>query len=84
MIKVEKTQSSLKKCICEKCPSYTKCSKEKNEKLFCAKEVGKSSCEKEMNGCICGTCPIQKENFLLVGYYCINGSAEEIENKIGK
>ena len=80
MLKVEKNQSNIKKCICKKCSSYTSCSKEKNETLFCAKAVGKTNCVEKMNGCICGLCPVEKENFLLTGYYCINGSADETDN----
>jgi len=77
MVKVEKTPENLKKCSCPKCPSYNECAERKLEKLFCAKEVGKSSCKFQMNGCICMSCPVHKENNLKAGYYCINGSAEQ-------
>jgi len=34
-----------------------------------------------MNGCICGPCPLTKEYNLKKGYYCISGSALEIDEK---
>jgi len=81
MSKVEKNINNIEKCICGNCPSYNKCAEEKKEKLYCAKDVGKSSCEFKMNGCICGNCPIHKENELLSWYYCMNGSVDEIDVK---
>jgi hypothetical protein len=81
MAKVEKSEINLKKCFCPNCPSYNECAKGKMEKLYCAGEVGKSVCEYKMNGCLCGGCPVHAENNLQAGYYCLNGSADEIEVK---
>ena len=81
MSKVEKNEDNLNKCSCPSCPSYNECTKGKAERLYCAGEVGKSSCEIKMNGCICGGCPVHMENDLKDFYYCINGSADEIEDK---
>ena len=76
MPKVENNQTNKDLCSCSSCPSYTDCSKEKAELLFCA--TGKSDCKYETNGCVCGSCPVHKANGLEAGYYCIHGSAEEV------
>jgi hypothetical protein len=78
MTQVIKNETNLSECPCDKCPSYNECAKAKSEKLYCAAEVGRSTCEYKMNGCICGTCQIHKDSKLTSGYYCLNGSAEEI------
>lgn len=78
MPKVENTPENRARCSCTKCPSYNDCAKGKDESLYCATGVGKSECEYKMNGCICGPCPVHKENNLKMGYYCIHGSAEEV------
>lgn len=76
MAKVEVNESNLKKCVCPACPSYNECAKGKKELLYCAEAIGKSSCEYKMSGCICGGCPVQKENNLKAGAYCIKGAAK--------
>ncbi len=81
MTKVENSPENREKCVCPDCPSFLGCSKEKGETLFCADEVGKSKCDYKMNGCICGPCPLTKEYNLKKGYYCISGSALEIDEK---
>lgn len=63
------------KCHCRFCPSYPqKC---KGELLFCAR--GKSSCEIDVKGCLCNTCPVYFENELEGLYYC--DKSEIGENK---
>lgn len=81
MPKVEKNEINLKKCFCPNCPSYNECAQEKTEKLYCAKEIGKSTCAYKTNGCICSGCPVHMKNDLKAGYYCINGSADEVDDK---
>lgn len=81
MPKVEKNEANLSKCFCPNCPSYNECAKGKTERLYCAGEIGKSSCEYKMNGCLCGGCPVHAENNLQAGYYCIHGSADEVDGK---
>jgi hypothetical protein len=81
MPKVEKNEANIKKCFCPHCPSYNECAKEKTENLYCAGEIGKSACEFKMNGCLCGGCQVYRENNLKAGYYCINGSADEADDK---
>lgn len=86
MGKVKKTKENLKKCACIKCPSYTLMCKMKGipanvsamvkglekaehmEGMFCA--FDKSKCIEKEEGCICGSCPIYKENNLDKYYYC--------------
>lgn len=75
MPKVEKTELNLGKCPCPNCPSYNECAKGKIELLYCAEETGKSACQYKMNGCICGGCPVHRDNGLKAGYYCLNGPA---------
>lgn len=79
MPKVEKNETNLGQCFCPNCPSYNECAKEKIERLYCAELIGKSNCEFKMNGCLCGGCSIHRKNNLRAGYYCLHGSAEEIE-----
>ena len=79
MPKVEKNDANLNRCFCPKCPSYNECAKGKIERLYCAGEIGKSSCQYKMNGCLCGGCLVHRENGLKAGYYCIKGSADAIE-----
>jgi hypothetical protein len=81
MPKVAKNETNLKKCPCPECPSYNECAGGKKEVLYCAEEIGKSACDYAMEGCICGPCPVHVENNLLSGYYCIGGSAEEVDGK---
>ncbi len=82
MSKVEKNDANMGKCVCPSCPSYNDCARGKSEKLYCAGDVGKSSCAYQMNGCICSQCPVHMENNLMAGYYCMHGSADEIEGKM--
>ena len=81
MSKVEKTEPNKKKCFCSNCPSYNECTKKNEETLYCAGDVGKSVCKINMNGCLCGGCPVHRENNLKSGYYCMNGSADQIDDK---
>lgn len=81
MTKVIKNQENLNKCICGKCPSYNKCATEKKELLFCADLLKARLCTYQKNGCICGDCLVHSENKLNTGYYCIFGSADEIDGK---
>ena len=49
--------------------------------LYTVGEIGKSACEYKKEGCICGACPVHSENALTSRYFCIQGSADEIEGK---
>lgn len=77
MPKVIKNEENSAKCPCPHCPSYNECSEGKDERLYCAAEVGKSGCEYKMNGCICGPCSVHVECGLKNGYYCVKGSADD-------
>lgn len=74
MPKVEDSSENFGKCICRNCPTYTDCTREKNEKLFCAK--GESACSLVERGCICGACPIWEKYDLSKGYFCLHGIAQ--------
>ncbi len=73
MAKVDDTPENVKKCVCPNCPTYTDCTREKNERLYCAK--GESACPLVERGCICGTCPIWATYGLEKGYFCLHGKA---------
>lgn len=65
-------------CICQTCASYTECSKDANEKLFCV--TGKSNnCITELKGCECPACPLARslDVGILHNAYCLNGSEME-------
>ncbi|MFA5013474.1 MAG: DUF2769 domain-containing protein [Candidatus Paceibacterota bacterium] len=63
------------KCNCPKCSLFTDCNAAREENLFCG--MGKSTCPMDSSKiCICGQCPIHKENGLEGGYFCISGLAE--------
>lgn len=81
MPKVEKNEANIHKCACPGCPSYNECAKGQNESLYCAGENGKSACPYKTNGCVCGGCPVHMENDLKAGYYCLHGSADEVDGK---
>lgn len=81
MSKVEKNEANLKNCSCTRCPSYNECAQGKGETLYCAEAIGKSACGYKMDGCICGGCPVYEASSLSNGYYCIKGSAEEVDGK---
>lgn len=83
MFKVEKNEVNSKNCSCPACPSFNDCARGKAENLYCAGQVGKSACAYEMNGCICGPCPVHAQYGLKSGYYCLHGSADEVDGKIG-
>ena len=79
MAKLPDTPKNRASCFCANCPSYNDCAKQKKELLFCADEVGKSGCDFPMNGCMCGACPIHEQYKLRSGYYCIHGSATQVD-----
>lgn len=72
-----KTVKERKKiCICNGCPTYNECAKERNELLFC--NLGKSSkCITRESGCICPACPLTEDMGLKNEYFCTRGSEDE-------
>ncbi|HLM83745.1 MAG TPA: DUF2769 domain-containing protein [Candidatus Bathyarchaeia archaeon] len=73
MPKVDDNQENFAKCVCPNCPTYTECTREKGEKLFCGR--GESACPLVEKGCICGTCPVWDKYGLEKGYFCLHGVA---------
>ena len=73
-MKIINSSENLAKCLCPNCPSFNACMSEKSEALFCAR--GATACEFAKKGCICGACPIVKENNLDRGYFCTTGLAD--------
>jgi hypothetical protein len=74
MGKVPNTQENMEKCICDGCPSYNQCMKDKDEGFYCAED--KSACEFDKSGCLCGMCPLTAEFALEKMYYCETGAEE--------
>ncbi|MBE0429322.1 MAG: DUF2769 domain-containing protein [Thermoleophilia bacterium] len=71
-MKVPDTKENLEKCICMGCPTHNDCMKERMQGLFCSR--GKSDCELDKQGCICGECPVKSEYMLAGMYFCVNGA----------
>ena len=73
-MKVPDTKENLEKCLCKGCPSYNACMKEGMQGLFCSR--GKTNCDFERQGCLCGMCPVSTELKLNNFYFCDIGAAE--------
>jgi hypothetical protein len=66
-------------CLCPGCPTYNKCMKEKNERLFCA--LGKSACSVSRKSCLCPSCPVTSRMGLTMTFYCAEGSEAQRRKK---
>jgi hypothetical protein len=76
--KTKKVQTFLDKCACPTCPTYTECSKNDQEGIFCM--MGNSfRCINEIKGCNCPTCPVENDLSMKDNMYCMRGS--EFENR---
>ncbi|MGB8216810.1 MAG: DUF2769 domain-containing protein [Candidatus Methanoperedens sp.] len=64
-------------CICGKCPTYIGTGEKKL--TFCA--IGKSAVIKKDKGCLCPTCPVQKNLSLRWDRYCLKGSGMQQSGK---
>ncbi|RJP28310.1 MAG: DUF2769 domain-containing protein [Actinobacteria bacterium] len=71
--RVPDTPENFAQCICRNCPTHDECMKERMQGLFCAR--GKSDCDFERKGCICGECPLATNYRLVDYYYCDTGEA---------
>ncbi len=65
---VPDTPENMTRCICPNCPTYNDCMTAGKQALFCSR--GKSSCQIDSNGCICGECPVADQYRLNDLYYC--------------
>lgn len=72
---VPDTDENAERCLCPGCPTHNECMKSNDERLFCSK--GKTECELERKGCLCGTCPVEREYELTDFYYCAEGAAKK-------
>lgn len=72
-MRVPDTKENENKCICENCPTYNDCTKEKKVKFFCFR--GKTECDMDRQGCICGECPIASQYQLRDLYFCDTDAA---------
>ncbi|MEM2911838.1 MAG: DUF2769 domain-containing protein [Candidatus Bathyarchaeia archaeon] len=69
-------ESNRKLCICGECPTYTECSRQARELLFCA--LGRSPmCITEEVDCICPTCPVTEQLGLINQFFCLRGTERE-------
>jgi glucose/arabinose dehydrogenase len=69
------TKENADRCLCPGCPTLNECMRNRNQHLFCAR--GKTECELERKGCLCGECPIESEYGLTDFYYCTEGAAKK-------
>lgn len=67
-MKVLDNAENAGKCICTGCPTYNSCMEKGGQVLYCAR--GKSECDIDSSGCICGECPVGSEYALSDLYYC--------------
>jgi hypothetical protein len=76
--KKKKMDAFLDKCACPTCPTYTECSKNDQEGIFCL--MGNSfRCINEIKGCNCPTCLVENDLTMKDNMYCMRGS--EFENR---
>jgi hypothetical protein len=60
------------RCVCQKCPTYTECAGEREEKVFCF--YGRSpDCIPRVLKCICPKCPVHTEFGFKNLHYCTRG-----------
>ena len=72
MAGVADTKQNMERCIRGTCPSFPG-----DTGFYCAK--GRSANAVERKGCNCAECANFKEFGLSKGYYCADGSAQQIE-----
>jgi hypothetical protein len=78
MSQVQNNEKNLRHCRCPSCPVLIKSTCDKTKVLYCS--TGKAACN-DLDGnqaCMCPTCLVWEENNLQSMYYCIKGSAQEI------
>jgi hypothetical protein len=59
---------------CGVCPTHM--GKGETQLIFCI--VGKSNNISEFKGCLCGSCPVQRDWHMRWDSYCIKGAAREL------
>ncbi|MCE5295995.1 MAG: DUF2769 domain-containing protein [Euryarchaeota archaeon] len=59
------------RCECPACPTYVKCARQNDEKLFCF--WGESDCISGGQTCICPSCTVWQEMGMKNRFYCIDG-----------
>ena len=72
---VPDAEENAEMCLCPGCPTHNECMKDNNEQIFCSR--GKTECDLEKKGCLCGTCPIERKYELTEFYYCTEGAAKK-------
>ncbi len=72
-MKVDDKKENEIRCICLNCPTHQNACMNV-EKLFCAR--GKSKCQINRKGCLCGECPVGSDYQLTDLYFCDIGAAE--------
>ena len=72
---VQDTEENAELCLCPGCPTHNECMEDNNERLFCSR--GKTDCDLEKRGCLCGTCPVERNYELTDFYYCAEGAAKK-------
>lgn len=74
-MKVDDSKENEARCICPNCPTHDECMQRTHaETLYCAR--GKSKCEINKKGCLCGECPVAADYQLTDLYFCETGQAK--------
>ncbi len=73
-MKVDDSQKNSSRCLCPTCPTYNGCMNKDGLKMFCAR--GKTACQIERQGCLCGECPVASDYQLTDLYFCEIGPAK--------
>ncbi|HOK28036.1 MAG TPA: DUF2769 domain-containing protein [Methanomassiliicoccaceae archaeon] len=60
------------RCSCPKCPSYTLCAGDRDEKMFCFYGRSPDCIQRELK-CICRKCSVHDEFGFRNVYYCTRG-----------
>ncbi|WP_019176934.1 DUF2769 domain-containing protein [Methanomassiliicoccus luminyensis] len=60
------------RCPCQKCPTYTECAGDRDEKLFCFYGRSPDCISRELK-CICPKCPVHDEFGFRKLHYCTRG-----------
>jgi hypothetical protein len=71
-------ESNRSLCVCPKCPTYSECMRQKEERMFCWYE--KSPCPVTPTGCLCPTCPVAALMGYSHTYYCSGGTERELRD----
>jgi len=68
------------KCGCQKCPTYTECASEREEKMFCFYGRSPDCITRELK-CQCMKCPVHADFGFRGRSYCVRGGESTAPTK---